>query len=107
MIAALASVRDLKLTVIVIGFVLLLPIVIPLGLILHALSRHRLGAAARRRSCPTCGQILGDRAIDLADAAWEEHLRQHRESAQSDSIPRMVRTIDAICPHCRARLELH
>ena len=87
----------------IVGFVLMLPVLVPIGLVSHAMARRRLKAAARSATCPSCGATLGVRAIELADAAWEQFMRELREK-HPDATFRVVKTVDAICPKCAAEL---
>ena len=83
-------------------FVLLL---FTIPLVAHVLvsqeKRKRLEAAEHTR-CSACGGILGAEAIRLADAAWDQYVAKLREENPGVRF-RLVRTLDAICPHCGAR----
>ena len=79
-----------------------LPVLLPVAALLHALDQYRMRAAARRAGCARCGHPLGQAALDRADEYWAEWWRDwHR--AHPHSIPRVVRTVWAVCPACGAR----
>jgi hypothetical protein len=83
-------------------FLLLTPIALPIALVLGKQDdRHRL-AVARSFPCLTCGKPLGERSIELADAAYAQTLDewQQWDEEHPGFRSRRVRTIHAICPHC-------
>jgi hypothetical protein len=82
--------------------VVFLPVIIPVVALLDHIYRKRLRAAACAFACLSCGGILGLEAIRLADAQWEEHLRDLREKYPSIRF-RLVRHVHAICPGCGVR----
>lgn len=79
-----------------------LPVIIPVVALLERAYRKRLRAAACAFACRSCGGILGLESIRLADAAWQEHLRELGEKYPSTRF-RLVRHVHAICPACRVR----
>src|SRR5215470_5139163 len=79
-----------------------LPVIIPVIGLLDRVYRRRLRAAACAFACVSCGGILGLESIRLADAEWEEHLRELREKHPSTRF-RLVRHVRAICPGCGVR----
>ena len=80
----------------------LLPVIIPVVALLDRAYRKRLRAAACAFACLSCGGILGLESIRLADAQWDEHLRELREKYPSTRF-RLVRHVRAICPACGVR----
>ena len=83
----------------VIGFVLLLPVLIPYALVLVAVENRRKRRAAALFVCVKCGKVLGLEAIRISD---EEERKSAQERA-GDVMWRTVRTCHAICPSCGAR----
>jgi hypothetical protein len=81
-----------------------LPVIIPVVALLDRAYRRRLRAAACAFACLSCGGILGLEAIRLADAAWDEHLRDLREKYPSIRF-RLVRHVQAILPGMRRPLR--
>jgi hypothetical protein len=79
-----------------------LPVIIPLVALLDRAYRKRLRAAACAFACLSCGGILGLESIRLADAEWDERLRELREKYPSTRF-RLVRHVRAICPACGVR----
>jgi len=82
--------------------VMFLPVIIPVVALLDCVYRKRLRAAACAFACLSCGGILGLESIRLADAEWDEHLRELREKYPSTRF-RLVRHVPAICPACGVR----
>ena len=82
-----------------IGFVIFLPLLLPVVCVLHGVYLRRLRAAADRFRCVDCGQILGRRSIQLADAEWTERMREMTNRFPGIR-PRIVRNIHAICSMC-------
>jgi hypothetical protein len=82
--------------------VVFLPVIIPVVALLDHVYRKRLRAAACAFACLSCGGILGLESIRLADAQWDEHLRELREKYPSTRF-RLVRHVRAICPACGVR----
>jgi hypothetical protein len=85
-----------------IGFLLLVPVLLPIGLVLHGTHRHRVRSAAGRFRCPGCGRVLGREAVRLADVAWDRRMREKREQ-HPDVRFRVLRDVHAICPACGRR----
>jgi hypothetical protein len=79
-----------------------LPVIIPVVALLDRAYRKRMRAAAGAFACLSCGGILGLESIRLADAQWDEHLRELREKYPSTRF-RLVRHVRAICPACGVR----
>ena len=55
---------------------------------------------ASRFVCLECGEVLGVEAIRLADERWEEIVKAIISYNETGTRLRLVRTVDAICPHC-------
>ena len=88
----------------VILFVLLLPVLIPYGVISNVLFRRRLKRAVERSQCPTCGSGLGEQALKLADEQWREYVSCLRRQNPGVRF-RLVRLVHAICASCGASLQ--
>jgi hypothetical protein len=63
-----------------------------------------LRRAARRFACPTCGTVLGEAAVELADNLWRRHMQVLFERNPGVKL-RIVRTLDAVCTQCGARFR--
>lgn len=89
--------------------VVFLPVILPVVAVSHWLSQWRMRAAARVFACPACGNVIGIEALRLAEEAWGRHMAEmHRENPGvrlRRSAQRIVRHLNAICPHCSARYE--
>ena len=86
----------------VIVLLVLLPVIIPVVALLDRVYRKRLRAVACAFACLSCGGTLGLESIRLADAQWDEHLRELREKYPSIRF-RLMRHVRAICPACGVR----
>src|SRR5215470_17344178 len=82
--------------------VMFLPVIIPVVALLDCVYRKRLRATACAFACLSCGGILGLESIRLADATWDEHMRELRAKYPSTRF-RLVRHLHAICPACGVR----
>jgi uncharacterized Zn-finger protein len=85
-----------------IGFVLLIPVLLPFGLALAVLHRHRIRSVARRFPCTGCGRMLGPEAVRVADAEWDRRMRELRAQHPNTKF-RIVRDLHAACPVCGRR----
>jgi hypothetical protein len=94
--------RSIPIIFLVVILLVLLPVIIPVGALLHFVYRMRLTVAAGAFACLSCGRILGREALRLGDAAWEEHVCELRRKYPS-RIFRLVRDIHAVCPACGVR----
>jgi hypothetical protein len=81
---------------------LTLPVTLPIALFSSQQDDRRRHITVRNFPCLTCGKPLGERSLDLANAAWAQTLDQWQQwdLEHPGSRSRRVRTIDAICPHC-------
>lgn len=85
-------------------FVLLLPVLVPLGFISYTHSKRRLKRAAEQSKCPTCGLILGKEALKSADERWHEYVScLHRQNPGVRF--RLLRRVHAICVSCGTSLQ--
>src|SRR5262245_31241846 len=91
--------EKLRMTLLLIGFVILSPLMVPTALILHGVYLRRLRAAADQFKCFECGQILGRKSIELADGEWARRMREYTDQHPGIRI-RVVRNLHAICPNC-------
>lgn len=81
--------------------IILTPIMLPIALYLHARDVKRMRALAHAYPCRKCGRLLGTGSLRMADEAWASYLAQVGHNSQGGVIRyRLVKTIDAICPHC-------
>ena len=88
----------------VILFILLVPVLLPYGVVSNAIFKRRLKRAADRSKCPTCGTDLGEQALKLADEHWREHVScLHRQNPGVRF--RLVRLVHAVCVSCGASLR--
>jgi hypothetical protein len=84
-------------------FLVITPIALPIAILLGEQDDRRRHITVRNFPCLTCGKPLGERSLELTDAAWAHTLEQCRQWEQQNSgfrFRRVSRTIDAICPHC-------
>lgn len=72
----------------------LMPLLLPVGLFVHARFRRRMIEVASLTPCTTCGQALGTAAVKLAEQWSRRASREERYSR--------IRDVHAICPHCGA-----
>jgi len=94
--------RKLPITLFVIGFVLALPILVPVGIVTHSLYRRRLLRDAASFPCAECKRPLGKASVIRADEEWRQHVAElHRKHPGVKF--RLCRTIHAICCHCSFR----
>jgi hypothetical protein len=85
--------------------IVLFPLYIPIVSYLVRRDEKRKLALAERFICPQCRQVLGAEALRLADERWAEHMTElHRRWPEAVRW-RIVRTLDAICPHCGAQYQ--
>jgi hypothetical protein len=83
-----------------VGFLVLSPVLVPIALYLHHREEKRMRAAVGSFACLNCGGVLGEQALQLADEAWSA---QFGALAQGGIRRRIVKTFDAMCPHCGAQ----
>jgi predicted RNA-binding Zn-ribbon protein involved in translation (DUF1610 family) len=81
-------------------FILLLPIILPVSLLQSQREKRRMRNLASRFVCLECGEVLGVEAIRLADERWDEIVKAIISRNEPGTRLRLVRTVDAICPHC-------
>ncbi|WP_232093296.1 hypothetical protein, partial [Gimesia panareensis] len=62
--------------------------------------KRRRRQLASRFVCEQCGEVIGAEAIRLADERWSKIVEKIRSENDSEIRLRLVRTVDAICPHC-------
>jgi len=89
----------LRIWLVVIGFVLLLPVIIPCAIVLVMVEEHRKRKSAGGFVCLTCGKVLGVESLKLSD----EEQRKLAAERPDECMRRMVRTCHAICPSCGTR----
>lgn len=80
--------------------ILLLPIILPVSLLQSQREKRRMRNLASRFVCLECGEVLGVEAIRLADERWDEIVKAIISRNEPGTRLRLVRTVDAICPHC-------
>ncbi|MBN70070.1 MAG: hypothetical protein CME32_12430 [Gimesia sp.] len=78
---------------------LLLPVILPLTVLGQKRYQKRLRGLAEKYVCVECGELLGTEAIQLADERWEEMSEERRRRSPNIKF-RLVRNLQAICPHC-------
>ena len=88
----------------VILLVLSLPVLLPYGIVSHAIFRCRLKRAAERSVCQTCGSKLGKEALKLADRQLRENVDCFHRLHPGLRL-RMVRLVDAVCLTCGTSLR--
>jgi DNA-directed RNA polymerase subunit RPC12/RpoP len=95
----MTQMKRLRLALAVVGFILLLPLLLPTALVLHAIYLHQLRSAAARFVCTDCGQILGRESLRLADVEWAKRMKKMRIEHPGVRF-RVVRAFHAICSRC-------
>ncbi len=93
-------IKNIREGIIVLVFILLLPILVPYSLLKDRVEKRRRRQLASRFVCLECGEILGVEAIQLADERWDEIVKAIIAKSEPGTRLRLVRTVDAICPHC-------
>lgn len=91
--------------VFVVGFVLLLPVILPVALVWHGVNHYRIRRAAKRFQCVGCGNILGSESIRLADGFFANQMKELRRKHPGVKF-RTVRSFDAQCGKCGKRYKL-
>ena len=91
--------RNLWLALATVGFILLLPLILPTAFALNEIYLHRLRSATSRFVCTGCGQILGKQSLRLADVEWAKRMQEMRIKYPGARF-RVVRDIHAICSKC-------
>lgn len=81
------------------GFLVLLPILLPVAVIQNQLRNRRILKLARDLDCASCGARLGAEAIQLGAQRWAAIVARHHEMYPFAKL-RLVRDVDAVCPRC-------
>ncbi len=86
----------LPIWLLVILLLVAMPVLIPIAMVQQVLHERWMRAAARWRSCPACGVVLGVEALGLANKRWQVYLAEtHRDNPGIRF--RLVRKVFAIC----------
>jgi hypothetical protein len=93
----------LMLILVVVLFLVLLPVIIPLVAVMHWRHEARMRKLAAEMTCVRCEQVMGATATKLADSAWSAEFDAIMKQSPGIRRRRIVRTVDAICPHCALR----
>ena len=83
----------------VVVIILLSPVLIPVALLLQALSEQTKRGVARKFVCLKCGAVLGTESLRLADVAWNEYVSRLLREKPGMRL-RLCRTLHAICSQC-------
>jgi predicted RNA-binding Zn-ribbon protein involved in translation (DUF1610 family) len=102
MVGAMRVRHTISIPLMAVGFILLLPVIIPVAGLQNAVYKRRLLKAANAFACVNCGRILGPDALCRADEVWSEHVRELMRQNPGMRF-RMIRTVHAICPGCGTR----
>lgn len=94
--------RNGSVILVLVAFVLLSPVLVPIGVAMGALDRRRLKAAVRDFVCLNCGSVLGTISLELAEDAQRSETRELLRRWSGGRL-RIVKTYSAICPSCGAR----
>lgn len=81
------------------GGVLLSPVLIPIAAWQIRRTERRRTAAALRFPCEKCGQLLGQAALDRANAEWKVTVEKLRLE-HPNTLFRLLRTVQATCVSC-------
>ena len=79
--------------------VLLAPVLLPFALLQTKRERRRQRAVAEAMPCLGCGEVLGERSLERAEALWRARVAQMR-AEHPYVIFRLVRPWDAVCVAC-------
>lgn len=82
-----------------VGFLALLPIMLPVALIHNHMRNRRILKLARDLDCASCGARLGAEAIQLGTQRWAAIVARHHAMYPGTRL-RLVRDVDAVCPSC-------
>ncbi|QDT21056.1 hypothetical protein [Gimesia chilikensis] len=93
-------IKNIRECILVLFFILLLPILVPYSLLMDRVEKRRRRQLASRFVCEQCGKVLGVEALQLADERWDEIVKEIIAKSEPGTRLRLVRTVDAICPHC-------
>ncbi|WP_339727830.1 hypothetical protein [uncultured Gimesia sp.] len=85
---------------IVLIFILLLPIIVTVSLIQAQRKKRKMRKLADQFVCLKCGEVIGAEALGLADERWSEIVMKIISESAPGTRLRLVRAMDAICPHC-------
>jgi hypothetical protein len=96
--------RTIAVHLLAVAVVLLLPVIIPAGVVLGAVEDRRKLKAAASFPCVTCGALLGPAAVRLADEQWRKHVSDLRRAHPFVKF-RLVRTCHATCTTCGTRYK--
>lgn len=89
----------LHITLCMVALVVSLPVAFPVAMIQHARAERRKKRRALEARCARCGAVLGQAALDRADAEWSAHLEKlFRENPGIRF--RLVREVAAVCVVC-------
>ena len=93
-------IKNIRECILVLFFILLLPILVPYSLLMDRVEKRRRRQLASRFVCEQCGKVLGVEALQLADEHWDEIVKSIIAKSEPGTRLRLVRTVEAICPHC-------
>jgi hypothetical protein len=85
-----------------VGFLALIFILAPIGLIGVAFHNHRKRKVAKAFPCLRCDQLLGAKSVRLADKAFRKHLKELRHRYPFAKF-RIRHSCHAICATCGMR----
>lgn len=82
-----------------IAFILLSPVLVPIGLLSYARDQKHMYATAEGFRCLGCGVVLGKFSIQRAEDEWGKYMDElHRQNPGHRF--RVKRTVHAICAEC-------
>jgi hypothetical protein len=91
-----------KTILVVIGFVIALPVIVPYLLIANTFDDRRRVRDADNFCCTQCGNILGQASITKANEYWLKHVRELHKRFPGARL-RLIRDVWAICTECGAK----
>lgn len=80
-------------------FVLMLPVLIPYGMVSELVSRRRRDRDAAKSACTKCGAVLGREAVERSNVYWREYGLRSQRLYPSMRI-NLIRSNSAICIGC-------
>jgi len=98
--------RTVLIPLIAIGFIVLLPAIIPVAIVLNLLQKFRMRKAAKTFKCIKCGRELGIASLHRADHVWSNYVRELTRNDPGVRL-RLLRSVHAICLGCNTWYRFH
>ncbi len=86
----------------VLAFLVMIPVLLPVGMIAHALQERKMRQAVDSFKCLGCGKTLGAESIALSNEEWSKYMKENNEFELSS---RIIRSHHAICSQCKMKYK--